>query len=63
MYQCVGGKGMQLVEITYKRQEDDQLYSAVITERQSRDIKVLPHITIISTRSVPADTPRDYILK
>ena len=54
---------MPLMKVTYTRQDDENIYSVNITEKQVQDIRVLPHINVISIEKAPPHSKRDYILK
>lgn len=55
---------MKLVEITYYRDENiDVLKSAVVTEKQAKDIKaILPWLHIVNIKPSCVNKKRDYIL-
>lgn len=57
-------QNQNLVEIMYYRNENkNDMKSAIVTERQVCDIKILlPHIRIIAVKQAPINSKRSYIL-
>ena len=56
--------GKRLVQIRYYRGEEaEYLKSAIVTEKQATDIRMLlPHIRVVSIVAAPSGSERDYIL-
>lgn len=54
---------MELVEITYIRNDNGVEKKAIVSKRQANDIKrLLGHIKIIHTTPAPKGSKRDYTL-